>query len=585
MKYRSLSKWKQTSQTVNLLYFAQMLDELFFEYSLDTYKPSAMNSSLLCEEATEVIDEIEKGNIQKPNLQHILDELCENLARDPVSQSLLTIQLDQINANLKNPKVDHEEKRLVVNLIRREINLKAYKEENENQLKSAIRAETDFKKIRTLTRSYATTLVNLGFSFEFISETVLSFFHYGDGEISGNESIDDFLQIFSAKSCEMTVVFQVSKTAWHYKDSFKDLNLKIIEKLSDLDATIPDNEIKAESGYLLVAIENIKARDVYSARRAGKAVLETISSAFSVYNHKEQLKWLDKSFIVDTKSKEFFHSDSDTNPMFKCQDKKPVVAAKFANKFLNNFGLASNSFDIFTRTIELHALALRSDSKENQILNLWIALESIIPANHDKDTSNIEHIITSVIPFLNLIYYQRLLSRFTKDLLNWNRRVVMGVLKDVDATDTVTKLGKIMALKIYEPNRLKLSKSFKDFHLMADRFEYLCQIFSSPQSMYTGLNSHEKRIGWQIRRIYRARNLIVHSGLTPSYTEVLIENLHDYLDTITHRIIDLAIKPKKIVSIGEAFKLTSMTYEQLGKKLKDKQSVFTDEYIEKMFAR
>lgn len=76
MKYRKLDKWDAPAECVNLLYFAQLLDELFFDFTLDTYKPSAMNSSLLCEEALKVIEEINNGNIKKPNLQHVLDELC-----------------------------------------------------------------------------------------------------------------------------------------------------------------------------------------------------------------------------------------------------------------------------------------------------------------------------------------------------------------------------------------------------------------------------------------------------------------------------------------------------------------------------
>lgn len=66
---------------MQLLYFAQLIDELLFDFSLDTYKPSAMNSSLLCVEALEVFKEVEDGNIKRPNFQHVLDELCANLKR------------------------------------------------------------------------------------------------------------------------------------------------------------------------------------------------------------------------------------------------------------------------------------------------------------------------------------------------------------------------------------------------------------------------------------------------------------------------------------------------------------------------
>ena len=46
------------------------------------------------------------------------------------------------------------------------------------------------------------------------------------------------------------------------------------------------------------------------------------------------------------------------------------------------------------------------------------------------------------------------------------------------------------------------------------------------------MEAHQKKVEWQIRRIYRTRNLIVHSGRSPIFLHALIENAHDYLDQI-----------------------------------------------------
>ncbi|WP_214652978.1 hypothetical protein, partial [Vibrio anguillarum] len=97
-----------------------------------------MNTSLLCEEALDVIEEIQKGNIKAPNLQHVIDELCENLSRDKVAQELLSIKLGQINAVLKDPKKSSEDKKIVIELVVRQINLKKYKSKNEELLISVI---------------------------------------------------------------------------------------------------------------------------------------------------------------------------------------------------------------------------------------------------------------------------------------------------------------------------------------------------------------------------------------------------------------------------------------------------------------
>ena len=104
MIYRKTNRWDSVKDSKNLLYFSQLLDELMYEFSLDTYKPSAMNTSLLCKEALQTIHEIDIGNIKRPNLQHILDELSENLKNDLVANELITIDIQGIQAILKNNK-------------------------------------------------------------------------------------------------------------------------------------------------------------------------------------------------------------------------------------------------------------------------------------------------------------------------------------------------------------------------------------------------------------------------------------------------------------------------------------------------
>jgi len=102
VKFRTLNKWSDLSDLQPLLYFAQLLDELLFDYSLDTYKPSAMNTSLLVAEGLSVISAVEDGIIDKANLAHIMDELSENLKRDPVADELLTLDLNLSLKVLKN---------------------------------------------------------------------------------------------------------------------------------------------------------------------------------------------------------------------------------------------------------------------------------------------------------------------------------------------------------------------------------------------------------------------------------------------------------------------------------------------------
>ena len=46
------------------------------------------------------------------------------------------------------------------------------------------------------------------------------------------------------------------------------------------------------------------------------------------------------------------------------------------------------------------------------------------------------------------------------------------------------------------------------------------------------ISDHADRVAWQIHRVYRARNQLVHSGRLPSYLESVILNLAEYYRSI-----------------------------------------------------
>lgn len=64
---------------------------------------------------------------------------------------------------------------------------------------------------------------------------------------------------------------------------------------------------------------------------------------------------------------------------------------------------------------------------------------------------------------------------------NWNRAQTKKVLADIDGENQVIKVAKLLALPEFAAQRKELKESFKDFHLLRDRFEYLEYIYSDPK--------------------------------------------------------------------------------------------------------
>ncbi|KAA5845895.1 hypothetical protein F2A37_10520 [Pseudomonas chlororaphis] len=588
MRFRSLSKWDNKSESKGLIFVAQLIDELMFDYTLDSYKPSAMNTALLVKEAVDTIVAIDAGIVMKPNLAHILKELCENLQSDEVARGLMSVDDVGVINTLANPKSSDASVTTVVKLLLRQIPLPAYKDKNEELLKEELLGGGQRSRLRKLTRSYITTLLNSGYTATYISKVSKKFFYYSPDRISGNEAIDDYFSFFSSKATEHFVVYKAPSYLVEFSEAAKSLGMDILESLENCPITEEDirrHNIHLGNNEVFIFLEKVRGKEPNFIKIKSDASVEAIQTLIGLYHHKESPKPINECLVKNATTGLCTKIAKHMNPMHKCADAIPSVASKKLASFVKAFALDKESFKKFHRSAELHSLALASESIENQMINLWIALESLVPSKTDKDLAQIDHLTLSITPFLNLEYINKLLIRFFKDLLQWNRRFIREMYKKIDAQGISSKTAHLLALPEYQYLREELEVNFGDYHLLNDRYQYLVSLLSSPAAILNTLDNHQQRVAWQLRRIYRARNTIVHDGSTPSYTEVLIENTHDYLDSIMRWLMALASMDTTIISVAQGFKMVELNYLSYRKKLSEKNLLFTKGNIDSLLLR
>ncbi len=571
MKFRTLKNWENPTELEGLVFFAQLLEELLFDYSLDTYKPSAMNSCTLCLEALSLIKDIESEIIDKSNLSHVLEELVLNLKKDEVVGKLLDIDLSTATARLLNKDVTVNEKKTIVELIHYQIYEEVYKETTEELLIEAVKNGREKNRIRSLTRSYITTLINMGYSTRYLYPTARKFFYWSDQIMRSSDDIKKFFNLVSGEEIEYKAVFKASLIFKEIEDSCTDFKITIgdtlDEKLSEY-AESKNFEIDENGTYLLV--DSISALDVYSARDEAERKIERLSTLTNLFHHKEVPYWEEKALLINVNTETPRLVPSSQNPMLMCSDLRTKEAAIHLNSFIKDFSLREmHSFQKFTRAAELHALALRSDSPENQLLNLWIGLETLTPSKLASNKAKINNIIDSILPFLSLHYIYSLTDRLVQDFKIWNRSELNKALEGIEGDNERHKLIKLLVLKENDDKKRLLFKALGDFHLLRNRAHYFSECLSSTGKVDNILKNHWKRVDWQIRRIYRTRNQIVHAGRTPSYINVLIKNVHDYLDIVTHDIANLASEGNKINTIDQAYKYVDIIHSDYLKSLQD----------------
>jgi len=452
-------------------------------------------------------------------------------------------------------------------------------------LSDVIMNGTDFGKIRKIARNYATILINYGYSDSYIYEKTLNYFYHDEGRISSNSNIIEFISLFPSESHEFSIIYKASNLFEKLKDACTNFQIKISRNFPIEDGPFSDNNTKnilSRHDGIYLMLDDIKARDAYSAKVYSDNLLNIFGTLFSIFHHKEVLSFKDECIIINKNKNELKKRGKTINTMHKCVDMKTQKSARILNEFISKFSLEKDSFEKFTNAAQLHSLALNSGSEQNQLINLWIALESIIPTN--GSVSNIENVVSSTIPFLNMIYYKRLINKLIADIFYWCRKEGSVALNNINGNSLHIKFIKLLSLEENREALNRLKENTRDFHLLKDRIIFFENLFKSPKNIISGLNTHTDRLAQQIRRIYRARNLIVHTGNLPSYTSTLIENLHDYLDVIIGTLIELNISDKKIISISQGFKVMELKYGSFLRKIEDKNLIFNNNNIDLIFS-
>lgn len=560
MRFRTLSKWDTPDTCKSLVYFAQLLDEMLFDYTLDTYKPSVMSTPTLGVETLNTIKDVDAGIIQPKNIEHLTAELIHNLSHDKVAQSLLGEAYTAFLNKLKNPTLGAKEKKSIIEMLVIQLPANLYKEKSEKLLLEQLTLPNwERSIIRRLARNYISVLLYIGFSQHNLKKLVHEFFYYGENRIKSNTDASSFFEKIRLEKTKHKIYFIVDPVFLEAEPTFGRLSLSIEQKPPE---NLADNDFfKNLQRKNIVSVSDIDTLDPYTAREIAENYLKLASSFLNIYHHKDKPSWSNEALVVS--GADFLKVSERLNPMKKCKDLKHEKAKKRLELLMSEFSLENSSFAKFLRSIQLHSMALKSESVENQLLNLWIALESLVPSDtKSNDQATIEHITDSIIPFLNISYIDSLIENLARDLLLWDRHILNTHFRGIPGSKSKHKLAYLMILPEHEVTRDSLSAKFRNYSLLSDRFEHIKTMISTPASIKSTLDNHKLRLEWQFRRIYRTRNNIVHSGKGQQFTPLLVEHTHNYLDKVFEILVMLASKPRKIRSVTQGFRYVKIINEQ-----------------------
>ncbi|HWQ97969.1 MAG TPA: hypothetical protein VN538_07760, partial [Clostridia bacterium] len=239
----------------------------------------------------------------------------------------------------------------------------------------------------------------------------------------------------------------------------------------------------------------------------------------------------------------FFFVDTTVSPVRRIIAPAPEQIEARMRLSLQALSKLSNSdniqqFQALKSAISFHSLSLSSTSEQNQLLDLWSIFEAVLDIGKFHVGDRINQICTFLIPILKRRYLYVLIKQLSDDIKNYNPDTHVIITDGSTAeNEIVRKTYEFLVLEEHKTVREDFVISCSDLPLLRERLIYFNEHLNDTQGICNFVDKHCNRVRWQIMRIYRNRNMIIHNGEATPYLKLLVENLHSYVDEFLEYVI------------------------------------------------
>lgn len=539
--------WQYSEKLENLFLFYQASEEMLSFTSPDSYRLTVHNPITLVQEIKRIYDILKESNqlddYYKQYVPPIVEELIVSIQQDSIVKNTLGKRLDSIITGLNTALDDSSLLMRWINLISQAISLSDYEERCKKVIIECIVTNMDKKKLLYHTNSYYVSLINSGYNPEYIYQNIIRFFSSRSAKITSPEQIERFLAKFNHTKKEFELLL-VADT--YLIDAF----IKINPSFSSLVATkkIDEAIIKKDvekSTALRLFYENYnkyKNRENISIISYKSKSLDPYSALEEVENYFNLLQVLTGYFKHKAGQKFYFDVVQKQGCRYysiksrKIIPNRPYLEEDTINqrigKILDGNYTSSIALSSFLSALDMHFDAINCKNDETMLRTFWTATEALFfdpQAGGEREAATY-----SVFRILEKTYLLKVL------------RTVFSQIKDSVSPEKISELGIesfksfVVFFASFEPDSddfKRLTSLFKENPLLRSRIYNLRKELRDSKHIREKLLLHNKKIMWQILRIYRTRNLSTHAGISMPYVKDVLFNIHNYFDYAVNYII------------------------------------------------
>lgn len=543
LKKQNDMQLKRLGVTDKVIPFYQIWQELVNEKTLDIYQYRILTSLSALEELAEVLRKTIAGVFTNDaNIESCREETLYILNSDTIIEKYYKAIGNRIKFCLGlKPKTDADKERLLAQ-VKYTINAMSitYEHNAIQELKKSIIAG-DMDNIVFYANIVASQAAHNGWSSQALNE-LLRFFRDGKTFTEQWESFSKTVLNHEKKSHNVLIHIpfgsQKNVDSTDTLEILENLGLEICEykQLVDEYDEIADlsSLLKAEKRYFRV---NVVAFDVYSAAHISIRKIADLLNMASFYQLVSPWNLSAVSIVVINNVNKY-HKSFNAEQLYKTYDYLDSSSKVF--EYTRNIFIDVTKRELrekLTGAFGYANISRASLFQEEKYMNLWVALESLARTRMYADIiSNVKQTVPAA---MSLRYIYRIVRNYVEDCSRC--KVIFDFPEHtIDMKQETKQKLVIETIEIFrnaEQYNLLLHKSEVNM-LLHYRTEKVHEILTDMKIMKNKVKNHHDRVEWQIQRLYRIRNEIVHSALQNETSLItFIEHLYDYLSTYIAEIV------------------------------------------------
>lgn len=549
---RKPTNWVNDDSLEMLFLFYQISDELLSEVSPDTYSLPQHNTLTLFSEIQEIYFMLKRhGIVEQYYSQYIppiIDELLSNLEDDYILKQVFGKRLFCIRTGFEEAKTNHQLLERWMEMFQHSCSVSTYRKKYTDEIRHLITSTKDKKKLLYCTKNYYVCLVHLGYSREYLYTTAKRFFDNKDKAITQSNQISDYLRVYTCKRNEYNFLVFMDIEAIEYLDSISD-NLIICKQISKVDIASERDELCKDdivSDLFREYDTRLRTEKKHSKLAIVRFTDDSLDPYTAALDFDGQIRFL-QSF--SRYFKHFYYSKQIYRMLLKGSDgqyhdlkipnryqKRPFIPQDVIDGRVKNIlhakSMSMEAFQSIAHAFEMHAEAFDSRNAATLLRTFWTAIETLF-SNPSASISR-RNVIDCVLPIIQKTYILKKL------------RLLFSQLESAIDSEKMAELniGSFLDfIRFFSSNEENSDEMKKIYACLSENILLRSRLFETRKEMRDGnsigklLDIHYERVHWQLKRIYRNRNIATHLGYDTSGSIMAINHLHNYFDYIVNYML------------------------------------------------